>query len=149
MDESYLWAAIRYVERNPVRAKIVTKAEEYPWSSAAMHRGLSVKDNEVLSKETDWKEQCEQIPDWSTWLAEGDDHQKLEMIRRNVEKDLPCGTEKFSAWLEKIAGRSLRYRLVGRPKSIKGSVPFYLLLPFTSSLIKKSNVHVVHIAQLV
>ena len=120
MDESYLWAAIRYVERNPVRAKIVTKAEEYPWSSVAMHCGLRLKDDEVLSKKSDWKKQCEQIPDWSAWLAGGDDPQKLEMLRRNVEKGLPCGTEKFIAWLEKIAGRSLRYRPIGRPKSIKG-----------------------------
>lgn len=32
LDEDYLWAAIRYVERNPIRAKIVRKAENYPWS---------------------------------------------------------------------------------------------------------------------
>jgi len=28
LDESYLYAAVRYVERNPVRAKIVKKAED-------------------------------------------------------------------------------------------------------------------------
>lgn len=31
LDEQYLWAAIRYVERNPVRAKMVKKAENYAW----------------------------------------------------------------------------------------------------------------------
>ena len=35
MDEQYLLASARYVELNPVRAKIVKRAEEYPWSSAA------------------------------------------------------------------------------------------------------------------
>ena len=120
LDESYLWAAIRYVERNPVRAKIVTKAEKYPWSSAAVHCGLRLKDDDVLSKKSDWKKQCEQIPDWSAWLAEGDDPQKLEMLRRNVEKGLPCGAEKFILRLEKIAGRFLRYRPIGRPQNIKG-----------------------------
>lgn len=39
LDEDYLWAAIRYVERNPVRARIVRKAENYPWSSARGHCG--------------------------------------------------------------------------------------------------------------
>ena len=34
LDEKYLYAAVRYVERNPVRAKIVKKAEDYLWSSA-------------------------------------------------------------------------------------------------------------------
>ena len=37
LDEVYVWAAVRYVERNPVRAKMVRKAENYPWSSAAGH----------------------------------------------------------------------------------------------------------------
>ena len=34
MDEAYLYAAVRYVESNPVKAGIVIKAEDYPWSSA-------------------------------------------------------------------------------------------------------------------
>ncbi|WP_317536911.1 hypothetical protein [Nitrosomonas sp. Is37] len=29
LGETHLWAAIRYVERNPVRVKMVTKAEDY------------------------------------------------------------------------------------------------------------------------
>ena len=32
MDESHCWAAIRYVERNPVRAGLVAKAEDLRWS---------------------------------------------------------------------------------------------------------------------
>lgn len=39
LDESYTWAAIRYVERNPIRARMVRKAERYRWSSAAGHCG--------------------------------------------------------------------------------------------------------------
>ncbi len=37
LDESYFWAAIRYVEQNPVRAGLVSRAEDYPWSSARAH----------------------------------------------------------------------------------------------------------------
>ena len=33
LDEKHLFAAVRYVERNPVRAGIVKQAQEYPWSS--------------------------------------------------------------------------------------------------------------------
>lgn len=36
-DEQYLLAPARYVDLNPVRAKLVKRAEEYPWSSAAAH----------------------------------------------------------------------------------------------------------------
>jgi REP-associated tyrosine transposase len=37
LDEDHFWAAMRYVERNPVRAGLVARAEDYPWSSAAFH----------------------------------------------------------------------------------------------------------------
>jgi putative transposase len=30
LDETYLWAGIQYVERNPVRARLVRRAENYP-----------------------------------------------------------------------------------------------------------------------
>ena len=37
MDEDYFWAAMVYVEQNPVRAGIVTAAEAWTWSSARAH----------------------------------------------------------------------------------------------------------------
>jgi len=35
--EEYLWVVARYIEKNPVRAKIVKKAEDWKWSSARAH----------------------------------------------------------------------------------------------------------------
>lgn len=114
LDEDYLWAAVRYVERNPVRAKIVRKAENYRWSSASAHCGL--KADSLLTRKPSWQRQFESIGDWSAWLAEGDEPQRLEILRRNVEKGLPCGSEKFIQKLEKLTGRTLQYRPRGRPK---------------------------------
>ncbi len=37
LDGVHLYAAIRYVERNPVRAGLVERSEDYPWSSALNH----------------------------------------------------------------------------------------------------------------
>src|SRR5262245_47762150 len=37
LDEFHAWNAIRYVERNPVRARMVATASAYRWSSAAAH----------------------------------------------------------------------------------------------------------------
>ena len=39
LDESHLWAALRYVERNPVRAGLTPAAETWDWSSTAAHLG--------------------------------------------------------------------------------------------------------------
>lgn len=113
LDESYLWAAIRYVERNPVRAKIVRKAERYAWSSAGAHCGL--RDDAVLSKKPLWRKHLEHIPNWSAWLAEGDEPETLATLRRNVNKGLPCGSANFVRRLERLAGRVLAYRPRGRP----------------------------------
>jgi len=43
LDEWHLWAAVRYVERNPVRAGMVDRAEDHPWSSARAHCGLATR----------------------------------------------------------------------------------------------------------
>ena len=40
LDERHLYMAVRYIERNPVRAGIVNKAEDFPWSSARGHLSL-------------------------------------------------------------------------------------------------------------
>jgi len=114
LDEDYLWAAIRYVERNPIRAKIVRKAENYPWSSAAARCGL--KQDAVLTRQPAWLKLFESIGDWSAWLAEGDEANQLEILRRNVDKGLPCGSERFIRRLETLMGRNLACRPRGRPK---------------------------------
>ncbi|MGH8550859.1 MAG: hypothetical protein ACRERU_20120 [Methylococcales bacterium] len=74
-----------------------------------------------MSQKPDWKKQCEQISNWSQWLAEGDDPEQFDKLRRNVQKVLPCGAEKFIQKLEKMAGRPLCYRPVGRPKNEKNN----------------------------
>ena len=59
MDEPYLLAAARYVELNPVRAKLVDHARQWPWSSAKAH--LSGRDDRLvkvaplLAMVGDWK----------------------------------------------------------------------------------------------
>ncbi len=117
LDEDYLWAAIRYVERNPVRARMVRKAENYPWSSAPAHCGL--REDSALTNKASWRKQFESNRNWSAWLAEGDEPQQLEVLRRNADKGLPCGSPKFIHKLEKLAGRVLQFRPPGRPKTRK------------------------------
>jgi putative transposase len=114
LDEPYMWAAIRYVERNPVRARLVRRAENYPWSSAAAHCHL--KDDLVLTSKARWWKQFQQNDNWSEWLAEGDELKDLTELRRNSDKGLPCGSDFFVKKLEKKVGRLLQYRPLGRPK---------------------------------
>lgn len=114
LDERYTWAAIQYVERNPVRAKIVRKAECYPWSSAAGH--CHIKTDTLITKKAVWHKRFEAIGDWSDWLAESDETEALNTLRRNINKGLPCGKDTFIRKLERIAGRSLVFKPQGRPR---------------------------------
>ena len=47
MDEAHLVAAVCYVNLNPVRARLVSRAEDWPWSSARAHLA-GVDDNLVI-----------------------------------------------------------------------------------------------------
>jgi putative transposase len=114
LDKRFTWAAIRYVERIPVRAKLVRKAERYPWSSAAGNCGL--KADRLLTLRVYWKKQIRAMGDWSSWLAEKDVPDELIKLQRNIEKGLPCGEVSFVHKLERLTGRSLTYRPQGRPR---------------------------------
>jgi len=117
LDETYLWAAIRYVERNPVRARIVRWAENYAWSSAAAHCGQ--KADTVLTADAQWLKQIQAVGDWSAWLAEPDQEEQLDILRRHVERGLPCGSDGFVRRLEKRFGQSLQAKPRGRPKKVE------------------------------
>ena len=112
LDEAYTWSAIRYVERNPVRAGIVEHAEDYLWSSAAAHCGL-----DKTSLLFDWSTLDRAIPEseWSNWLAIPESEDQITILRRNVEKGLPCGGDGFIKQLESLTRQPLRYRPQGRP----------------------------------
>jgi putative transposase len=117
LDETYLWAAVRYVERNPVRAGMVCKAEDYLWSSAAAHCGKALPG--LLNLESVWSKQFLAMADWTSWLSDGDEAEEMQVLRRNIEKGLPCGSESFVQKLGRQVGRLLEHRPQGRPQKTK------------------------------
>jgi len=111
MDESYLYLAVRYIERNPIRAGIVKRAEDYPWSSAKAH--IFGVLNKVL---TDFY-LTSQIKDWSSYIHQGEEKEKdLDSFRKHERTGRPLGDKKFLAKLEQITGRALIIKNAGRPK---------------------------------
>ena len=117
LDDAYLWAAVRYVERNPVRAGMVKRAENYRWSSAAAHCGKEI--DSLITLKSSSNKKILSIDDWSAWLAEGDEKEEIQTLRKNIEKGLPCGTEGFIKRLGKLVGRELEYRPQGRPRKVE------------------------------
>jgi putative transposase len=90
MDEIHCRNAIRYVERNPVRAGIVIRAEDYLWSSAAAHCGL--RDDLLLSGDCPF---VDEIKNWSEWLAGRSDAAAEEDIRRHTRTGRALGSNEF------------------------------------------------------
>lgn len=119
LDERYLWAAIRYVELNPVRAGMTARAGDYPWSSAAARCSGAI--DPVLSTDVTWQRRLSAVGDWSAWLAGAEAADEAATLRRNAGKGLPCGSEEFVQGIERATGRVIRIRPRGRPR--KGSVP--------------------------
>lgn len=119
LDEAHLWLAVRYVERNPVRAGLVTNAWDYPWSSAGFHLGL--KEDKLIRTDTQWGSPVE---DWLQELTVIEQEETIKLLRSRTESGFPCGDEEFVQRLSGILGRPLILRGRGRPKrEEKGSVP--------------------------
>ena len=117
LDDAYLWAAIRYVERNPVRAGIERRAEAYRWSSAAAHCGN--RPDPLLNLQSRWSKRFADVDDWAAWLSQGDEDDEMMVLRRNLNKGLPCGSDRFINKLGESTGRELSYRPQGRPVTVR------------------------------
>jgi putative transposase len=105
----YLLTVCRYVERNPVRAGLVERAEQWRWSSAGQRgsgRGLVSLSPWPLAQPVEWRQ----------WVNDEEMSEQVAAVRRSVTKGQPFGS---SAWVEQMVaqwnlGATLRAR--GRPK---------------------------------
>ena len=111
MDEEYLLACARYVELNPVRARLAARPEDWPWSSARAH--LAGKDDRVV----EMAPLLERVGDWRSFLDSGLDDDALETLRAHARTGHPLGSERYTARLERALGRNVTPRRPGRPKS--------------------------------
>lgn len=108
LDERHLIAAVRYVERNPVRARIVAEAWVYPWSSAAYRVGETEGDALVAQREI-----AGAGVNWRALLKH--DPQETPTLRRHTRTGRPLGPIGFVQSLESLTGRRLVPGRPGRP----------------------------------
>ena len=111
LEEPHLYAAVRYVERNPVRVGLVPRAEAYPWSSAPAHvhrtpDPLLAPDCPLLAT----------IADWAAYLAEPDELRWATTFRHATRTGRPVGSPTFMARLESLLTRVLQPKSRGRPR---------------------------------
>ena len=116
MDPSHLWAALRYVERNPVRAGLVEAAEEWRWSSAAVPCGVIANDG--LLELAPWQERWDSAS-WLSYLREKDEEGEVTAIRECTHTGRPFGTPEFVQAREAATQRCLTLQKRGRRKKME------------------------------
>ena len=116
LDEGHFWKAMAYVERNPVRARLVRRPRRWPWSSAAAHCGEA--DNTGLLDVEAWKDLLAGA-DWREVLRERLEEADVAALRHATGRGRPLGSDRFLAKLERALGRRLRPLPVGRPRNRK------------------------------
>jgi putative transposase len=122
-NDEHLLAVLRYIEANPLRARIVRRAENYPWSSYRVH-GMGEADGlvdplvnyEELSPRAEVRRKK-----WAVKVHSPLRGPQLAAIRRSVATGLPYGER---PWVERLARRlklDLIIRPRGRPRQITQS----------------------------
>ena len=102
MDEGYLLRAARYVELNPVRARLCRVPWRWRWSSAAAHVG-GIDDGVV--RVTPLRER---VKDWREYLMEPLEAKQEEVWRRHERTGRPLGEAAFLDRIEAVLGRPVR-----------------------------------------
>ena len=116
--DEHLLAVLRYIEANPLRARMVTDAGDYRWSSYRAH-GLG-EANELLDALVTYDELSPYAKirqrKWAEKVHLPMDQRTATAIRRSVETGLPYGEERWVQRLAKNLGFDLTTRPRGRPR---------------------------------
>ncbi|MFH1369773.1 MAG: transposase, partial [Planctomycetota bacterium] len=113
LDERGFWLAMKYVELNPVRAKVCRVPWQYEWSSGTAHVGEAAGSD--LLNMTSWSKMIS-AKEWRRELADGIDDAQVGKIRLNTRTGRPLGTDSFISKLEKMLGRRVRPLPIGRQR---------------------------------
>jgi putative transposase len=109
--DEYFYTAARYVERNPLRAGLVTNVDAWRWSSLWRRLHGTRDEKQLLAKwplalPRQWLEHVEQP------LNEAE----LEAVRRSVQKGKPLGSAGWTQRTAKRLGLESTLRQRGRPR---------------------------------
>ena len=108
--DRYFLALIKYVERNPVRAKLVRQCENWQWGSAWRRINGTREQQKLLDP----------LPmplphGYKTWINTPDKEDDQQTIRRSLNKGVPYGRER---WVDAMVTKyhlESTLRSAGRP----------------------------------
>jgi putative transposase len=112
--DEHLLTVIRYVERNALRANLVTRAEEWRWSGLWIRRRGSAEQQAMVAT---WP-----VPEPERWLRTVNaplNDRELAAVRASVNRGRPFGSESWTKRTAKALGLEHTFRRRGRPGKIK------------------------------
>jgi putative transposase len=111
MDEAYLLAAAKYIEMNPVRARLTPDPYAWEWSSARAHSNGT---DDILVKVSPL---LQMVGDWKVFLRDTDEEDK-NRIRGHERTGRALGSDSFLESLESSLMRAVKRRKAGRKKNV-------------------------------
>lgn len=113
-DDHFL-AVARYVERNALRARLVRKAEDWPWSGLWIRRFGDEDHRRMLSA---WP--VAEPRQWLRTVNAQEKKQELEAIRVSVNRGRPFGAERWTGSVAEALRLAHTLRERGRPRKADG-----------------------------
>ena len=110
-EDGHFLTVMRYVESNPLRAKMVKRAENWPWSSL----GGAAGSNGVKVQLENWP--VETPRNWKSIVNEWIEEVEMEKLRVSVARGRPYGGERWVAKVVKRMGLEQTIRNPWRPKT--------------------------------
>ena len=108
-DDAHFSTVVRYVERNPLRCGLVTRAEDWPWSSL----GQKATSDSPLIALAPWP--VPRRDDWLTWVNQAQTPAEMAALRHCLRHGRPFGCEPWTARMESALNLPA-VRPHGRPK---------------------------------
>src|SRR5271157_2134114 len=102
--DDHLLTVLRYIEANPLRARMVEAARDYRWSSFPAH-GLGRPDpllDTITVYESFAKTPATRQRRWSALVHKTPSDDELAALRRSTQTGLPCG---HPDWVEQLGNR--------------------------------------------
>ena len=120
--DEHLLAVLRYVERNPLRAGLVERGEQWRWGSHFRRTQGSAEEQTLLAESP--------VPLGRLWCDHVNQPQteaELEAIRRCVVRGQPYGGDRWRAKVARQLGLEHTFRPRGRPrkKAHQATTPNY------------------------
>jgi putative transposase len=110
-DDNHFFVVCRYVERNALRAGLVSRAEDWRWGSLWRWVQKSEPDPKLLST---WP--VARLPNWVERVNKPLSDKELEAVRQCVQRGSPLGDEDWIAATTRRLGLQSTLRPRGRPR---------------------------------